>query len=67
MLYIYNLIYILLILSNNKNEFIENVFCRRMINKLENNDQIIKYMNQDVDNKIYKNTKNKIKKMVNGK
>ena len=67
MLYIYNLIYILLITSNNRNEFIENLFCRKIINEFKNNDQIIKYMNQDVDKNIYINTKNKFKKMINGK
>jgi hypothetical protein len=38
MLYIYNLIYILLIISNNKKEFIENLFCRKIINEFKNND-----------------------------
>ena len=71
MLFIYNLIYLLFIISNTYDNFITNLFCRIVDHKLlktNNNKYIEEFMNIQYDKNIYNNIKKKLKKYgTNGK
>ena len=70
MLYIYNLIYHLFIISPDINSFIINLFCRHLddYKKIQTNEDVINYMNQDYEEEKYKRTKRELKKYgLNGR
>ena len=64
MLYIYNLIYHLFIISPNINSFIINLFCRSLddYKYIKTNEDVINYMNKKYDKNIYNKTKKQLKK-----
>ena len=70
MIYIYNLIYHIFIISPDINSFLTNLFCRKVkdYHIFKSNQDIIDYMNIDYDINIYNNVKKQLKKYgLNGK
>ena len=70
MLYIYNLIYHIFIISPNINSFLSNIFCRNVddYNIFKTNQDVINYMNKNYDINIYNKVKKQLKKYgLNGK